>query len=247
MASGENSDFEARPQQLSLGVSLHDEATFGNFFLPPETSNRQAVAALQDQLSTGGEKLLYLWGAPGAGLTHLLQAACHCAYARKRSAQYLPLKELAGFAPQSLLEGLESLDLLCLDSIDAVAGNPAWEEALFDLFNRVQEAGGHLLFSALQGPRELALGLADLQSRLEWCAVYHIAVLSDEEKQAALQMRARARGMEMGLDVAQYILSRAPRDMNDLFLLLDRLDERSLQEQRKLTIPFVKQILGRGY
>lgn len=234
---------QAKPRQLSLGVSLNDEATFANFYLPAEGGNRQAVAALAGQLDADGERLLYLWGASGAGLTHLLQAACHRAHASKRSAQYLPLKDLAGFAPDSLFEGLETQELICLDALDAVIGNRIWEEALFDLFNRVHETGNRLVFSALLGPKELTLQLEDLRSRLNWGVVYQVEVLSDEEKQAALRMRARARGMEMSREVAQFILSRAPRDMNELFVLLDRLDELSLQEQRKLTIPFVKQVL----
>lgn len=233
-----------RPQQLSLGVSLHDEATFANFHVPADSSNRQAVQALERQLDAGGERFIYLWGAAGAGLTHLLQAACHKASAAGRSAQYLPLKDLAGFAPASLFEGLETLDLICLDSIDAVAGNPIWEEAIFDLFNRVNEAGNHLVFSALTGPQELAVNLEDLRSRLRWGVVYQVDVLADEDKAVALQRRAKARGMDMNAEVAQYILSRGPRDMNDLFYLLNRLDELSLREQRKLTIPFVKQVLS---
>lgn len=235
---------EPRPQQLSLGVSLHDEATFANFHVPEGSSNQQAVQALKQQLEPEGERFIFLWGAAGAGLTHLLQAACHKAYADGRTAQYLPLKDLVGFAPESLFEGLESLDLICLDSLDSVVGNPIWEEAIFDLFNRVNEAGNHLVFSALVGPQELAVNLEDLRSRLRSAVIYHVDVLSDEEKAVALQLRARARGMEMNAEVAQYILSRGPRDMNDLFFLLNRLDELSLREKRKLTIPFVKQVLG---
>lgn len=234
---------QARPQQLSLSVSLHDEATFANFYLPADGANGQVVSALAGQFEPDGERLLYLWGAPGAGLTHLLQAACHHAHANKHSAQYLPLQDLAGFAPESLFEGLESQDLICLDGLDAVLGKRAWEEALFDLFNRVRDAGRRLVFAASAGPQELPLQLEDLRSRLSWGLVYQLEVLNDEEKQAALRMRAKARGMELNREVAQYILSRAPRDMNELFVLLNRLDELSLQEQRKLTIPFVKQVL----
>ncbi|MGQ9425963.1 DnaA regulatory inactivator Hda [Gilvimarinus sp. F26214L] len=235
---------EPRPRQLSLSVSLHDEATFANFYLPPESPNRQAVAALERQFG-GGERFIYLWGAPGAGLTHLLQAACHKAAGEGRSAQYLPLRELAGFAPEALFEGLETQDLICLDSLEAVAGLPHWEEALFGLFNRVHDAGKHMVFSAGSSPQSLPLQLEDLRSRLSWGVVFHLEVLDDEEKQRALQARARRRGMEMSREVAQFILSRSPRDMNELFYLLNRLDEQSLQEQRKLTIPFVKQVLGK--
>ncbi|MEX1032371.1 MAG: DnaA regulatory inactivator Hda [Cellvibrionaceae bacterium] len=229
--------------QLSLGVSLHDEATFANFHIPATSPNRQAVAALEGQWKPDGDRLVYLWGAPGAGLTHLLQAACHAAQEKQYSAQYLPLEELAGFAPQSLFEGLETQDLICLDGLEVVAGNRIWEEALFDLFNRVYDAGRRLVFSAPSGPKELPLQLEDLRSRLNWSVVYQIRRLDDEEKQTALRMRAKARGMDMSSEVARFILSRAPRDMNELFFLLSRLDELSLQEQRKLTIPFVKQVV----
>jgi len=232
------------PQQLSLGVSLNDEATFNNFYVAPGSPNAQAVAALEHQLEVDGESLVYLWGAPGSGLTHLLQAACHRAYAQGIYAQYLPLRDLAGFAPASLLEGLEVQDLVCLDGIDKVAGNPIWEEALFDCFNRLRDAGKRLLVAGLYGPHEIPLQLDDLRSRLGWGVTYHIEVLDDRGKQAALQLRARARGMDMSAEVAQYILHRAPRDMNDLFYLLERLDAVSLQAQRKLTVPFVKQTLN---
>jgi DnaA family protein len=68
--------------------------------------------------------------------------------------------------------------------------------------------------------------------------------LDDEQKQAALQFRARARGLVLNDEVAAYIIQRLPRDMNELFWQLNRLDHASLAEQRKLTIPFVKKILG---
>lgn len=229
------------PQQLSLGVSLNDEATFANFYVPPGSVNAQAVGALEGQLQAGGEPFIYLWGAAGAGLTHLLQAACHRAHAGGRYAQYLPLRDLAGFAPQSLLEGMEVQDLVCLDGIERVAGNPVWEEALFDCFNRLRDHGRRLLVAGVYGPREVPVRLEDLRSRLNWGVTFQMQLLDDAGKQAALQLRAKGRGMDMSAEVAQYILHRASRDMNELFYLLERLDAMSLQAQRKLTVPFVKQ------
>ncbi len=232
------------PQQLSLGVSLNDDATFENYYVAPGSSNAQVVACLQAQLAPGGEPLVFVWGDPGTGLTHLLQAACHSAQDLGLSIQYLPLRDLIGFAPEHLLDGLEALDLICLDGLDLVAGNPGWEQALFGFFNRMRDNGRRLLISAHQGPRELPIALPDLQSRLNWGVTYQLQELDDSEKQAALQLRAKARGLELSDEVAQFILHRAPRDLNELFCFLNRLDDASLAEQRKLTIPFVKQVLG---
>jgi len=232
------------PQQLSLGVSLNDDATFENFYAPTETTNAQILSALQQQIENANEPFIFLWGAPGSGLTHLLQGACHYADTLGKTFQYFPLRDLAGYAPEELFSGLETLDLIVLDALDEVINRPEWEIALFNLFNRLRDAGKLLVVAAVHGPQELAVGLPDLKSRLQWGAIFHVHTLDDEQKQAALQFRARARGLELSDEVAAFIIQRLPRDMNELFWQLNRLDHASLAEQRKLTIPFVKKILG---
>jgi len=232
------------PQQLSLGVNLNDDATFENFYAPANSHNALVVNSLRQQLSGAGEAFIYLWGAPGCGLTHLLQASCHQAQALDLAFQYLPLRELVGYAPGELLVGLEELDFVCLDCLASVAGRADWELAIFNLFNQLRERGGRLLVAAEFGPQELSVELKDLRSRLQWGLTYQVQNLTDEEKQGALQMRARARGLELGDEVTQFIIQRLPRDTNLLFLQLSRLDHASLAEQRKLTIPFVKRVLG---
>lgn len=232
------------PRQLSLGVQLKDDATFGNFYAVDGQPNRQVVMALQQQLQPFGEQFIYLSGAQGAGLSHLLQAACHFAGEQGRSAQYLPLDELVNADPAALLDGLEILDLVCLDGLQWVVGRPDWERALFVFFNTMRDTGRRVVMAAAQGPRELKVSLPDLQSRLNWGLVFQVHPLDDESKRSALQMRAKARGIELTDEVAQYILHRAPRSTHELFKTLHRLDDASLAEQRRLTIPFVKQTLG---
>lgn len=232
------------PQQLSLSVNLNDDATFDNFYAPAQTHNAMVVQGLRAQLDGSGDAFIYLWGAPGCGLTHLLQAACHQAQSAGMSVQYLPLRDLVGYAPDELFAGLESVDLVCLDCLPSVAGRADWERAIFHLYNQLRDQGKRLLVAAEHNPRELALTLEDLRSRLQWGLTYQVHSLSDEDKQQALQMRARARGLELSDEVAQYITQRLPRDTNELFWQLQRLDHASLTEQRKLTIPFVKKVLA---
>ncbi|WP_111641267.1 DnaA regulatory inactivator Hda [Marinimicrobium alkaliphilum] len=232
------------PRQLSLGVSLNDDATFDNFYAPDDSANAQVLALLREQVNGGAEWFVYLWGASGVGLTHLLQAGCHRAQAAGLSVQYLPLAELVGFAPSDLLDGLEQVDYVCIDALQAVAGRPDWDEALFHFYNRMRDAGGRLLVAAVQGPQELPVGLADLRSRLQWGVTCQVQPLTDEQKCAALMRRAHARGLELSEEVAHYIIQRVPRDMNELFCYLQRLDHASLAEQRRLTIPFVKKALN---
>lgn len=235
---------ESMPRQLSLGVTLDDAATFDNFYVATGSVNAQARFALRQQLTAAGEQCIFLWGGVGVGLSHLLQAACLEARRQGLQAQYLPLAELAGEDPEQLLDELDQLDLVALDDLQLIAGQAHWERALFAFFNRMRDSGRHLLLAADGNPNELALQLPDLQSRLTWGLVFHVQSLGDDEKKRALQWRARARGLELSDEVVQFILHRASRDMRELFASLERLDKASLAEQRRLTIPFVKQVLG---
>lgn len=232
------------PQQLSLGVTLSDDARFENFYVAAEGRNTEIVAALRAQVYSQTQPFIYLWGASGSGLSHLLQAGCHHAQQHGLAIQYLPLLELASYTPDELFVGLESLDYLALDDLQAVAGKEEWELALFRLYNILREKNKRLLIASHINARELPLHLEDLRSRLQWGLTYHIEPLIDDEKRNALQARARARGIELSDEVAHYLLQRLPRDTHELFRQLHHLDCASLAEQRKLTIPFVKKILS---
>lgn len=235
--SSSSSSMTASTGQLTLGVSLQDDATFENFHA---AADQQALQALQAfSRSTLDEPYIYLWGSPGSGRSHLLQAACHELQQQGAQAFYLPLTEVVDYGPQ-VLEGLDDFDLVCLDDVQAIAARADWELALFHLFNRLRDSGRRLLVTADQAPAQLPLQLADLASRLSWGLIYQLQGLSDEEKLAALKLRAKRRGFALTDEVAQYILHRSPRDMRELFVVLERLDRASLSAQRKVTIPFVK-------
>ncbi|MEW6352976.1 MAG: DnaA regulatory inactivator Hda [Pseudomonadota bacterium] len=229
-----------RLRQLSLNVSLRDGATFDNYVPGP---NREALHVLQ-HLVEGPERVIYLWGAPGAGKTHLLHAVCHAAAARGARSAYLPLADARHVAPE-LLEGLEQLDAVCIDDVQTVAGLAPWETALFHLYNRMRDSGAHLVMAGNAPPAELGLNLPDLSSRLLWGLSLQLRLLGDEEKLAALRRRAQGRGFDVPEEVARFLLRRAPRDMATLFALLERLDQASLAQQRKLTVPFVSELLRR--
>jgi DnaA family protein len=168
---------------------------------------------------------------------------CRPAAERGEPVVYLPLRQRAELAP-ALLEGLETLVLICIDDVDAIAGDAAWEAALFHLFNRVRERGGRIVITGAAAPRNLGLSLPDLATRLGWGLVFQLHPLTDAEKAQALRLRARARGMEMPEAVAAYLLQRHARDMAALFALLERLDQASLAAQRRLTVPFVREVAG---
>lgn len=231
------------PIQLPLGVRLRDDATFANYYPGANAAALGYVERLCEADAGWTESLIYLWGGEGVGRSHLLQAACLRFEQRGEQAVYLPLAEVVEYDP-ALLDNLERCELVCLDDLDAVVGRSDWEEALFHLFNRLRDSGRRLLLAASSSPRELPVQLADLQSRLTLALVFQLQSLSDEDKLRALQLRASRRGLHLSDEVGRFILTRGERSMSALFDLLERLDQASLQAQRKLTIPFLKETLG---
>jgi DnaA family protein len=227
------------PVQLPLGIGWTDSNSFENYFAG---DNREAVAHLMQLHAALEARVVYLWGAHGVGKTHLLQASCHAAGLRDAASAFLPLALHADWSPQ-ILEGFEHCAVVCLDDIDAIAGNAAWEEALFHLFNRVAELGHAFVAASRKAPAQLALSLADLRSRTQSGLVLQLHALDETQSVAALQLRARRRGFELPDEVASYLLRRCARDTISLFRLLDRLDAASLAAQRKLTIPFVRDLI----
>lgn len=226
------------PVQLPLGIYLRDDATFANFYA---VGNEAVVAAidLEQAVPDKREPVVFLYGPDGVGCTHLLQAACHQADNADMSSVYLPMAELLD-CETALFEGLETLDLICIDELEAIANQSKWEEALFHLFNRIRQSGSRLILGSILPPGQLPIKLADLSSRLSGGLVLKIKGLTDKDKAGVLMLRAQQRGLDLSEEVARYIIYRSPREMHKLFDVLNQLDAASLSAKRKLTIPFVK-------
>ena len=231
-------------EQLTLRFGWQDGFSFDNYY--PAT-NEPAIHFLQQinfsEVDSGvAEHFAYLWGGNGVGKSHLLQAICQQVSSAGHSVAYLPLGDFEEL-DREMFGGLELMSLVCIDDVQVVAGNDSWEEALFHLYNRVHEAKKTLLVAGNVAPTALPIKLPDLLARRTWGPVFHLQELNDENKVEALQLRAKARGFELTEEVGQFLIRRSPRDMTSLFSLLDRLDDASLSQHRKLTIPFVRDLI----
>lgn len=224
--------------QLALPLQLDDHAVFESFLA---TGNEALVALLQEAAMTGCGNGCWLFGAAAVGKTHLLQAVS--ATAGDRSV-YVPLALLLESGPD-VVAGLERRDLVCIDDIDRIAGIDDWERAIFNLCNGIAAEGGQLIVSATKSQRECGFHLPDLASRLSQLPTFRVADLSDTDRQLALQLRSTHRGLELPDETARYLLSRSQRDMRSLYRLLDTLDQEALRAKRRLTIPFVRDVLQR--
>lgn len=227
-------------RQLPLGIGLRDSAVFANFIAG---TNDEVLDYLQRCFGHGNAPLTYLWGDSGTGKSHLLQALCHAAGDRGEPAVYLPLRRASEF-PFEALNGLEAVSVVCLDDVDAIAGQLDWERTLLQLFERIHASGGALAVTAARPPGETGLRLPQLGSRLSWGMTFQLRPLDDAQRLRALDLRARRRGMALNSDVLRYLVRHYGGDSHTLFQALEQLDQASLIAKRRLTIPFIRSVLG---
>jgi DnaA family protein len=225
--------------QLPLPLSFNLEHGFEQYH---EVGNAEVVAHIRCAACGNGEKFIFLWGDEGSGKSHLLQAFCRESQRFGHSSAYLPLRMLKAFGPE-IFDGLEHQQTVCIDDLDLIAGDGAWELVLFDMFNRLLDSGHTLLVSAKSRPDCLNLALPDLQTRLSWGLSLMLRPLDDDGRLAIINQRAKALGLDVSAKVGQFILAHYRRDLPSLMALLDQLDHATMAAQRKLTIPFLKSYL----
>jgi DnaA family protein len=228
------------PQQLPLPFSFNPELGFEQFH---PGANAEPVSHLWKTAAGTGEHLVFLWGEFGTGKTHLLNACCRAASQQGRGVSYLPLELFRDYGPE-VLDGLEHQDLVCLDDLDRVTGDAAWETGLFVLFNRLREANRDLIVAADAPPARLDIKLPDLKTRFGWGLTLRLHALTDADKLAVLELHARSLGLELPPQVARFLLAHCHRDLPALRHLLEQLDHATLAARRRLTVPFLKTFLG---
>lgn len=222
----------APTRQLTLNVQLPDGFTFDNFVF---NDNRRLV---REQLEGRGS--VWLTAGASSGKTHLLSALVAMP---EQQALYLPAAELLASCDPSVLEGLETTPCLVFDDMHELAKTREWSEALFHLFNRHQACQGRWICSSRVAPRFIESPLADLKSRLTLLPAFELVPYTDQDRVSIFSQRARLRGIKVSEDVYPYIQNHLPRDLSYWLSLLEQLDQASLAEQRKVTVPLVKSVL----
>lgn len=227
--------------QLPLALRFPRQQRFEHFHAG--SANAATLALLRTTAATAAAPWVLLHGPPGSGKTHLLLAACQSAAEAGRRVRYAALGALPAPRPEAIA-ALTGAELIAIDELDVAAGTRADEQALFDLYNRSRAEGATLLIAARLPPAELALSLPDLRSRLGACTRAVLHPLVDDERRTVLRERAAARGIELDDSVLDWLFARHARDLGALTALLDRIDRAALAARRRVTVPFLRELLA---
>lgn len=226
--------------QQALNLQLTQANTFETYYPGPDAT---LISVLKNvAMGVLEEPQIFLWGVASTGKTHLLQAMCRVASEAKKRAMYIPMKDLLSQDPGSIGE-LQDLELVCIDDVQVIAKNTQWEKALFNFINHHRSQKTTIVISSQYAPTEELFELPDLNSRAVWGPVYKLTPLAEDQLDNALSFHAKVRGLELSDEVKRYLLTRYQRDVSTMVGIIDALDKASLQEQRKVTVPFLKKIL----
>ena len=229
--------------QLPLRLVLSSGRRFENF--EATSANAELLDAVRRVAARRTPERVLIVGDAGSGKSHLLEAACAAASAGGDAVAFAPMRDWRSQRVDAV-RGLGRAELVCIDDVDAIAGDRAWEEALFALVEESASRSTRMLVSAVATPSNVPFALADLRSRLSAATLYRLRELDDESRAKALRRHAGGRGIEIPDEVVGYVLTRYRRDMTSLMALLDQLDHHSMASQRRLTVPFVRDLIEAG-
>ena len=220
-------------KQIALDIGLARVPTLSSFCAGP---NEAALAHLRlwAESPTRSPVPTYLWGPSGSGKTHLLEAVAESL--REQGAT-------AGWLDASVHEPPEFDERWAVVLFDEVHLYTAVQQhAAFNWFVNAQGLQRGVLAAGALPPADLRLR-EDLRTRLAWGHVFALQVLSEPERRAVLRQAADARGVFLGDEVMDFMLTRFSRDLGSLMHLLEELDGYALQTKRAITIPLIKSMM----
>jgi DnaA family protein len=233
------------PSSLHQKINLRNDASFSTFVADQELI-AQTLSCLQQPDKPQYAGCYYFHGVDGVGKTHLLQAACRFYSLKQMQSVFFPLMDKNLPLIPDVLTGLEVTDLVCLDGVEAIIGDEAWEKSLANLIAKSKVQGHRVLLAGQMPIADWPMVTDALRS--EVFSIMPIPLTQMTEKDSiilALQRHAINRGFEVSVEVANFIIKRFSLDLQELLAVLDLLEQASLAEKRRLTLPFVKDVLAK--
>ncbi len=225
-------------QQQILPLIFADGLRLDDFI--GEQAQNLLVPSLHDWARGQGPATLCLYGAPGSGRTHLLQATAQEAGGQGGRVCYLSLRD-ARLHPE-VLEGLEQSSHVCLDDLEWVLGRADWEWALFALCNRLS-ASHHALLVACRELPSHACSLRDLGSRLMAGLVFRLPVLAESELRQLVWRLAQRQGLQLSDAIVDHLMAHLPRQAAVIQQSLQVIDRYALLRQRPISLHLVREAL----
>jgi chromosomal replication initiator protein len=228
---------------------LDPKLTFDSFVVGP--ANRLASAAARRAADSPGTSYnpLFLYSAPGLGKTHILTAIAHqSGKARAGKVEYMALEEYLERLERSLKggerDGLHAdLDILLLDDVQFLTGQPAAQEMLLKTLDQLSAAGGQIVLASDRPPADIDGLDARLLSRFSGGLIVDLGPPEFETRVAIVRKKTEERGQTLEAGVAEAVAKAPFKNVRELGGVLNKIFATQDLEERRVTAKEVAQLL----
>jgi chromosomal replication initiation ATPase DnaA len=230
---------------------LDPKLTFDSFVVGP--ANRLASAAARRAAETPGKSYnpLFLYSAPGLGKTHILTAIAHRSGAANAElkVEYMALEEYLERLEGSIKSGAAErsvygeLDILLLDDVQFLTGQPEAQEMLLRTLDQLSAAGGQIVLASDRPPADINGLDARLLSRFSGGLIVDLGIPQYETRVAIVMKKAAERSQKLEAGVAEAVAKAPLKNVRELGGVLNKIFATQDLEERQVTIDEVAGLL----
>jgi chromosomal replication initiator protein len=230
--------------------------TFENFVVG--TSNRFAHGAARAVAAQPGGRFnpLFLFGGCGLGKTHLLSAVAN-ALAIDRPLGTVACLSAENFVNEMILaiearrmerfrRKFRGIQVLVIDDVQFLAEKRRSQEEFCHTFNALHEGSRQIVIASDRAPHDLPGIEEALRYRFAWGLLAEIEAPDPALRLALVASKASALGVTLPAEVATYLAEEWCKNVRVLEGALVRLEAFATLTGREITLPLVREVLGRS-
>ncbi len=237
---------EEKPEEQEISSTDTEDLTFENFVVGP--SNRFAHAACQAVAAQPAVLYnpLFIYGNPGLGKTHLLNAIWKKFKSNfpGRSVLYMKGEDFTNEVIEGIAKGTmphvrekyRTVDLLLMDDIQFIAGKNSTQEEFFHTYEALHEAKKQIILTSDRPPKEIATLSERLQGRFESGLLADIQPPDFETRTAIVNRKAESLGFEIPDNVSEYIATKLKNNIRQLEGAVKKLRAFHLLEDKPINV-----------
>ncbi len=244
--------------QMQSFANLNLKYKFENFVVG---ENSEFTFALAQNVAHNPAKKynpLFIYGAPGLGKTHLMQAIGHYIIFNKPKlrVKYIKTEEYVNELIKSIQRGSDcnrkmesfrqkyrNVDVLLIDDIQFIESKKRTMDEIFHTFDYLLNKNKQIVITSDRLPSEIPTLPARLQSRFEMGIMTEITPPDFETRVAILQSLADQEGLSTDFKVYEYIANNFVNNVRELEGAYNKVSAYAAFSKSALTLELVRKVL----